>query len=599
MSTYENKSSSNFRYLRRITKDLFTIMPFEISGILLIKILSAVAAFVQVYISAAFFDIACRFFEGTAAASELLGICAVFIAFLAVPFVLELLQLFINDIKIFDKNHAFKDRLLEKIASAPLIDFEDSEFYNKISRAGSCVSGNGLLNYFYGFTDFFPVIFRFIGVISVIASFHVAFIPIAVISIIPSFVSKWVYNKALYNMKRRQTPLARRRDYLWGVLTGVNTVKELRVLGSEAYFKKIWTEARDECLDQDFRMDMKAADVFLFCDVIKFLGFAASVALAVYFVGNGSISIGQFSACIAAFGTLQASTADIAGMITDQNKKADYAGDYYDFIDSMETETADSSHAHIDIPEHTDVEVRNLCFAYSANMPQVLRNISFTIKSGERVVIVGENGSGKTTLSKLINGAFGPESGQILINGIDCAALSREKRYSIFSVIQQDFVRYQLSLRENIGLGSPDDMADDLRLIDASKRAGASYIVERVGLDTQLGREFDGVELSGGEWQKIVIARGLYKDAPCIILDEPTSALDPLVENEILSNMVGMTIGKTSVIISHRVCICKYADRIIVLRAGEVAEVGTHTELLQAGGEYARLWNEQAKWYTN
>nr|WP_300860192.1 ABC transporter ATP-binding protein [uncultured Acetatifactor sp.] len=599
MKTYENKSSSNFRYLRRITKDLFTIMPFEISGILFIKILSAVAAFIQVYISAAFFDVACRFFEGTATASELFKVCVVFIAFLAVPFVLELLQLHINDIKIFDKNHAFKDRLLEKIASAPLIEFEDSEFYNKISRANSCVSGNGLLNYFYGFTDFFPTIFRFIGVISVIASFHVAFIPIAVISILPSFVSKWVYNKALYNMKRRQMPLARRRDYLWGVLTGVNTVKELRVLGSEAYFKKIWTDARDECLDQDFKIAMKAADVFLFCDVIKLLGFAASVGLAVYFVSKGNISIGQFSACIAAFGTLQASTADIAGMITDQNKKADYAGDYYDFIDGMETEVSDSSHTQIDSPEHTDIEVRNLCFAYSADTPEVLRNISFTIKSGERVVIVGENGSGKTTLSKLIIGAFEPISGQVLINGIDCAALSREKINSIFSVIQQDFVRYQLSLRENIGLGSPDGMADDLRLLDASKRAGASDIVERVGLDTQLGREFAGAELSGGEWQKVAIARGLNKDAPCIILDEPTSALDPLVENEILSSMVGMTAGKTSVIISHRVGICKYADRIIVLRAGEVAEVGTHAELLQAGGEYARLWNEQAKWYTN
>lgn len=286
-------------------------------------------------------------------------------------------------------------------------------------------------------------------------------------------------------------------------------------------------------------------------------------------------------------------------MITDQNRKADYAGDYYDFIDSMETDASDGSRTQMDTPEQMDMEVKDLCFAYSADMPDVLRDISFTIKSGERVVIVGENGSGKTTLSKLIIGAFAPKSGQVLWNGIDCAALSREKRYGTFSVIPQDFVRYQLSLRENIGLGSPDDMADDLRLLDSSRRAGASDIVERVGLDTQLGREFDGAELSGGEWQKIAIARGLNKDAPCIILDEPTSALDPLVENQILNKIVGMTIGKTSVIISHRVGICRHADKIIVLRAGEVAEVGTHAELLQAGGEYARLWSEQAKWYAD
>ena len=214
-------------------------------------------------------------------------------------------------------------------------------------------------------------------------------------------------------------------------------------------------------------------------------------------------------------------------------------------------------------------------------------------------MIVGENGSGKTTLSKLINGTFTPKSGQVLINGIDCAVLSREKTYSNFSIVQQDFVRYQLSLRENIGLSAPYDMTNDLRLLDSSKRAGALNIVNQIGLDTQLGREFNGAELSGGEWQKIAIARGLNKNTQCIILDEPTSSLDPLVENEILNNIVGITTGKTSLIISHRVGICKYADRIIVLRNGEVVEVGTHTELLKSGNEYARLWNEQAKWYAN
>lgn len=599
MKSHNIQHVSSFRYLKRISKDLFSIMPFEISCILFIKVLSSVLAFIQVYISAAFFDVAGRFFEGTATMSELFKNCVFFITFLAIPFILELPQLYINDIRIFDKNNFLKERLFEKVISAPPIKFESSEFYNNISRANSCVSGDGLLNYFYGFTDFFPTICRFVGVISVIASFHGAFIPIAVISVIPSFISKWIYNKTLYNMKRRQTPLARRRDYLWSVLTGVNTVKELRVSGSESYFKKIWTDVRDECLEQDFKMNMRIANIFMFCDIIKLLGFAVSVALAVYFVSNGSISIGQFSACIAAFGTLQASTATIAGLITDQNKKADYVGDYYDFIDNIETNDHNDSYAHTDTSRRMDIEVRNLCFSYSDSMPDVLQNINFTINSGERVVIVGENGSGKTTLSKLINGTFTPKSGQVLINGIDCAVLAREKIYSNFSIVQQDFVRYQLSLRENIGLSAPNDMTNDLRLLDSSKRAGALNIVNQIGLDTQLGREFNGAELSGGEWQKIAIARGLNKNTQCIILDEPTSSLDPLVENEILNNIVGITTGKTSVIISHRVGICKYADRIIVLRNGEVVEVGTHTELLKSGNEYARLWNEQAKWYAN
>lgn len=576
-------------------------MPFEVSALLSVKILSAVVAFIQVYVSAEFFDVAGRFYEGTAAVSELFKVSVIFIVFLAIPFIFELIQIRITDVEIYKKNNIMMGRLLEKIVFSPLIKYEDSEFYNKISRAKSCIAGSGLLTYFYSFTDSIPVFFRFAGIITVVASFHIAFIPIAFVSIIPAFVSKIVYNKALYKMKRRQTPLARRRDYLWGVLTGHNTIKELRVSGSESYFKKIWTDARDECLEQDFKMDMKSTDIFMFCDAVKLIGFGCSVALSVYFISKGIISIGQFSACIAAFGVLQSSAQNVVGMIADQNKNADYVGDYYDFIDEiveMEKDVYHSSNICIESSK-IDIKINNLSFAYSLNTPDVLRNITFTIKSGEHIVIVGENGSGKTTLSKLIIGAFSPKTGEILINDIDSNTLSKKTLYGISSVVQQNYVNYKFSLRENIGLGFPDDMMNDSRLINSAKLAGALSIVEQIGLDTQLGREFDGIELSGGEWQKIAIARCLNKDADFIILDEPTSALDPLVENEILKKFLEMIAGKTSVIISHRVGVCKFADKIIVLKAGEVAEVGTHAELLQANGEYTRLWNNQAKWYVD
>lgn len=598
MNLSDIKNNSNFRYIKRTTKDLFSIMPLEISIILFVKILSGVVAFIQVYISAAFFDTAGRLCEGSATAFELFEKGAIFIAFIAIAFVFELIQLPINDIRIPQKNQILKEELLKKTASSPLIKFEDAEFYNKLSRAKTCIVSNGLLKYFYGFTDFFSVAFRFAGIIAVISSFHSAFIPIAVVSIIPSFISKWFYNKALFKMRRHQTPLARKRDYLWGVLTGVNTVKELRVFGSDTYFKKIWTDTRDECLEQDFKMDMKSTNVFMLCDIIKLIGFACSVAFAVYLVGNRSISIGQFSACIAAFGSLQTSTENVVGMIADQNKKADYAGDYYDFIDEIEKDFCNESNTYINNSK-IDIAINNLSFSYPTNTSFVLKNVNFSIKSGEHIVIVGENGSGKTTLSKLLVGVFTPTSGQILINGIDSNTISRKSLYNMSSIVQQDFIGYKLSLRENIGLGSPNDMMNDLYLLDSAKRAGVLNIIERIGLDTSLGREFDGMELSGGEWQKIAIARCLNKKSDIVILDEPTSALDPLMENEILNKFIEMTTGKTAVIISHRVGICIHADKIIVLKSGEVVEMGKHTDLLKTNGEYARLWNEQAKWYVN
>ena len=201
-------------------------------------------------------------------------------------------------------------------------------------------------------------------------------------------------------------------------------------------------------------------------------------------------------------------------------------------------------------------------------------------------------------MSKIIAGVYEPKSGEVKYDGKNIQDFEREGFYRQFSVISQDFVKYQLSMRENIGISMPSRMHDDERLMRSAKAANIENIVERIGgLDTQLGREFDGVELSGGEWQKVAIARGLNKDGDIIILDEPTSALDPLVEYDILSKFIGMTEGKTSIIISHRVGLCKLADKIIVMKNGEAAETGTHGELLAKNGEYSRIWNEQAKWY--
>lgn len=590
----EKTKKSNLRYLGRVTKDLYAIMPVEVTIVLLITLFQSVIAFVQVYVTADLFDAAGAYFSGTGTKDELLFRSGIFVLFFAFPLLTDILHRWISEIPIFTKHHALIYKLHARVVSMPLVRFEDPEFYNEIWRAKLCVYNNGLLNYFFGFTGFVPHIVRFIGTVSVIASFDVRFIPLAVLSVLPTFISKWIYSHEQYKMWREQTPVARRRDYLWNVLTGKDTVKEIRTMQTEAYLKDKWTQARDEVLEQDFSFDRKSTNVFLFCDLFRLLGFAASVALSIYFAGRGIISVGQFAACIYAFGGLQAMTTALFGLVTEQNQKANFAGDYYDFFDhAAETEGGKRFGAFT-----KEISLQNVSFSYPTAEKEALHDVSFTIRKGERVVIVGENGSGKTTLSKLIAGVYEPDGGEVQYDGETIKSFEKDSLYRHISVISQNFVKYQLTMRENIGMSTPNQVHNDERLLQSARAANVEPIIRRIGgLDTQLGREFDGVELSGGEWQKVAIARGLNKDVDLIILDEPTSALDPLVEYDILKKFIDLTEGKTSVIISHRVGLCKFADRIIVMANGCIVGNGTHQKLLKTNAEYARIWNEQAKWY--
>jgi len=365
-------------------------------------------------------------------------------------------------------------------------------------------------------------------------------------------------------------------------------------MNTEKYISDKWTNARDELNDEYFRVEMKMTTKEIIFEAVKWAGVFFSMGLSVFFLTKDMITIGQFAACIAAFITLQGTAFGFMNMIVWQKEVSKTAGDYYDFLDKSPETDGDVKYTGF----NDKIEVKNLSFAYPQSVGGVLKNVSFAINKGERVIIVGENGSGKTTLSKIIAGVYEPNDGEVLYDNENIKDFERESFYRQFSVISQDFVKYQLSMRENIGISMPNRIHDDERLMRSAEAANIENIVKRIGgLDTQLGREFDGVELSGGEWQKVAIARGLNKDSEIIILDEPTSALDPLVEYDILSKFVAMTKGKTSIIISHRVGLCKLADRIIVMKNGEAVEIGAHNELLDMNGEYSRIWNEQAKWY--
>ena len=246
------------------------------------------------------------------------------------------------------------------------------------------------------------------------------------------------------------------------------------------------------------------------------------------------------------------------------------------------------------------IEFRNVSFKYADREAYALRNVSLTIRPGEKIALVGANGAGKTTFVKLLTRLYDPSEGQVLIDGIDLREVDPRDLQKRIGVIFQDFVRYYLPARENVGFGQIDQLENEPRIIDSATRSGADPTIRSLpqGYDTMLGKWFErGHDLSGGEWQKVALARAFMRDAEVLVLDEPTASLDALNEYAIFQRFRELTDNKIALLISHRFSTVRMADRIVVLDGGRIIETGTHAELLALGGEYAKLFTVQAEGY--
>ena len=274
----------------------------------------------------------------------------------------------------------------------------------------------------------------------------------------------------------------------------------------------------------------------------------------------------------------------------------------YDYYDKYFALSEDEYGAEEALPDGFDIEFRDVRFAYPGTEKEVLRGLSFSVKNGEKLSIVGRNGEGKTTMVKLLLGLFQPDSGEILIGGRPLASFTQAARGRMFGAVFQDFVRYGVSLSENVGVGDPARANDVLAVGEAMRKGKVDAYADKlpVGADTLLGREFEGgVDLSGGQWQRVAIARAFMGEKPVMVLDEPTSQLDPMAESEIYSDFAEMAAGKTSLFITHRLGSTLITDRILVIADGVIAQSGTHAELMAAGGLYADMFNAQRQWYGN
>ena len=387
-----------------------------------------------------------------------------------------------------------------------------------------------------------------------------------------------------------------KKKYFFNLFNNKQSVKEIKVMNISAYLFAKWNSYKDQINSEEWDFRRKDLTSLLWCECIRTVGYLLCAAFVIGLTTKGLISIGMMTGCMVAFKGFQDNMKYILINIGRIPEYASFCSDYYRFID-MEIEENGKEILNKDFEK---IQLSNVSFSYPNMDKPAIDNVSCEIRSGESVVILGENGSGKTTLSKLILGLYKTQSGTVEYNGENINDMDREVLYKDVAIVSQDYTQYNFSLRENITLNDNNDDKTKKKVTEILNFLGLDELISKKdGIDILMGNEFGGIELSKGQWQKIAIARTLYKENKIVFLDEPTSALDPIIENEILKKFLSIVQGKTAIIVSHRVGLCKEVDKIIVMKEGKIVEIGDHETLYYKKGEYYRLYSNRKDGISN
>lgn len=442
----------------------------------------------------------------------------------------------------------------------------------------------------------YVIIAKIVSVVMVAASlyiFHPMLCFIVLVAPIPTLYTTYVGNKLNFKFSRDNGKVLREAGYYQGVLLG-GSAKEVKALNLFDFFFGKWKVLADDYVIKEKKNQM---NVFILGTISGFVSNIASIAanvFAIILLTQGKLSIGALGAVLALIGTLMGSTSQLFGSIANFISKKNESAQFFELID-LDEQISESINSgvltDINIKNINKLEAQNITYRYPLTDDYRIKDVNFTINKGEKVAFVGENGAGKTTFIKLLTGMLEPADGKIIINGSD---INNTYKYNSLSCVFQEPVRFNtFTIADNVFLGDVEKERDENKIGTALEFSG----FEGADKDAMLGKDIGGTELSGGQWQKIAIARAYYRDRDFIILDEPTSNLDPLAEAEVFKKYIEMTEGKTVIMVTHRISVASLADRVVVFKDGEIVEDGAHTALLSNNGEYARLYSTQAQWY--
>jgi ATP-binding cassette, subfamily B, bacterial len=498
--------------------------------------------------------------------------------------------------------YRLQQRVLERAAAAPLIQFEEGAFFAHLQRA-MAGTGDRLMRVYGQITGSLTSFFMLASIAVALFAVQPFLAPLLIVGTVPSIWLQARVATAAYQAQRAHTTRDRLRAHLERLLTGREAAAEVRLFGSADHLLGRWRRLRQERTADVVGAERRRAWSGTIGDTCAGAGYAAALTLVAVLILRGQLSIGNYVTVITGALWFEGMFGGLIAGVRSLEEESQFLGDLFDFWRAAGQEGESQREREREkVGERTSpgilVEAEHVSFGYPHGRP-VLQDVSLRIARGERIAIVGENGAGKTTLVKLLAGLYQPTDGVVRVDGValgpDRAVEARRRVAAVF----QDYAAFQLTARENIGFGDLARMDDDGALAAAAARADIAPLIAGLpeGFDAYLGREFGQTDISGGQWQRLALARAFFRDADLLVLDEPTAALDPLAELALFTRFAELVEGRTAIMISHRLGMARLADRVLVLAHGAIVEEGRHAQLLAAGGRYARMFEAQAQWY--
>lgn len=478
----------------------------------------------------------------------------------------------------------------KKIKRIDPVKFEDTDFLDNLNKAKEGIRAITMFCMLvFACVSFYGVYFVAIGIY--LFRLKPMLILTLLLAFIPAMFAQIVNVRVFADLEEESAPLRREYDYYRKTICDREYFKETRILGAYHFFYKRFENTLKVLTGKVWKAERKVALYQLMLDFTTFAGMAASAYMLFTATMSGEITAGMFAAVFAALTQIFAIMQEVIKQhMGNMNRDI---GKVVNFIRLFDMPERSGEEGEVDFTK--GIVAQNICFQYPGRETFSVKDISVNIGEKETIAIVGENGAGKSTLVRLLTGIYLPTQGRVSIGGLDTARYVPASVYKGISGVFQKYQRYKMTLKENVVISDNTIEADADKITSALKEAG--FEKDRIGLDDMLSPEYGGIDISGGQWQRVAIARGLYRVNGFIVLDEPTSAIDPIEETLVYKQFAHLAEGKCALIVTHRIGSAKLADRIIVMDAGKIVDIGTHDELIARPGQYAKMWEAQAGWY--